>query len=140
MSATAEITIAQLDRAEYDLIDALAGLPADKRAMRARALEVLEKLRTTKRALLARSPDILHKAGRSAPAEPSWRGLPVDNIAAKTMVTETRDRQLEERRLAKSGHAAASREVALGSLKKALRQPSYGNAGMIEFLTRRAGR
>jgi hypothetical protein len=39
--------------------------------------------------VLARNPDLLRKASaarRSTPAAPAWRGLPVDGIAAKTMV------------------------------------------------------
>jgi hypothetical protein len=139
--------IERLDRAEYDLVDALAGLPATNTngtgGLRERALETLAKLRETKRALLARNPSILRKASaarRSAPAEPHWIGLPVDNLQASVLAKEARSRAAEEQRLAKrAGEETA--QPAIDVLKRSLRQPTAtGNAGLIGFLRHRAGR
>jgi hypothetical protein len=65
-------SLEQLDRAEYGLVDVLAGLPAASNGaggMRERCLELLEKVRATKRALLNRSPEVLRKTAvrRSTP-------------------------------------------------------------------------
>jgi hypothetical protein len=97
---TTDITIERLEKAEFDLVAAIA-LPATTRAMREKATAVLAKLRATKRALLARSPNVLRKSStKSRLAEPSWRGLPVDNIAAETLAKEARSRAADRRRLA----------------------------------------
>ena len=151
MSATTEQAIARLDAAEYGLVDVLAGLPAAANGAggrREQALEVLEKLRATKRALLARSPDVLHKASRlaghpevrRASAEPHWRGLPVDGIAAKTLEAEARSRRAEEQRLAKKSGQADPGQAAIATLKAALARPIVGDRRLVAFLNRHAGR
>jgi hypothetical protein len=140
--------IERLDRAEYALEDALAGLPAASNGaggMREKALETLEKVRTVKRQLLAREPDVLRKSSAAVcKIEPRWRGLlPVDTIAADTVAKEARSRAAEEQRLAKRTGGDASREIAraLPMLKTALRRPAAaGNRQLIDFLTGRAGR
>jgi hypothetical protein len=116
MSATREMTIAQLDRTECGLVDVLAGLPATSSngtgGMRERCLELLEKVRAAKRAFLARSPETLRKAsavGRRAPAEPHWIGIPSVAAEVREIVQAARDRRAEEDRLAKRG---APRETA----------------------------
>jgi hypothetical protein len=108
--------------------------------LRPRALAVLEKLRSQKRALLARSPDVLRKSSaRRSPAQTAWRGLPVDNVAADTLVKEARSRGLEEQRLAKrSGQATPER--ALATLKVAMRRPIVGDRAFLGFFSQRAGR
>jgi hypothetical protein len=129
------VTIAQYEKLEFDLVAGLAALPASQEGLRRRALEVLETLRAQKRALLARSPDVLRKSSaRRPPAQPAWRGLPVDNVAAKTMVAEARSRGIEEQRLAKTSGQAASGQAALTTLKAALRSPIVGDRGLIGFL------
>jgi hypothetical protein len=152
MSATTEQAIARLDTAEYDLVATLAGIPGAG-GMREKALEVLEKVRATKRALLARSPEILRKSARSLAAkvapygatspksrartEPHWRGLPVDSIAAKTMVAEARSRGLEEQRLSKAaGRTPGDPGETLQVLKQTLRQPITGERALVNFLAR----
>jgi hypothetical protein len=139
------VTITQIEKAEFDLVAAIA-LPATTRAMRAKAAEVLAKLRDVKSRLLASNPEILRKSAAPRPlAEPSWRGLPVDNIAAKTMVHEARDRQAEDVRLTKhfgpAGPGGQTPQVAVDAMKRALHAPAaIGNRGMVDFLTHRAGR
>jgi hypothetical protein len=61
------------------------------------------KVRDMKNQILARDPNILRKASavRGSTPEPSWRGLPVDNIAADTFAKQARSRAAEEQRLAK---------------------------------------
>jgi len=137
--------IERLDRAEYDLVDVLAGLPATNTTggLRERALETLGKLRETKRALLARCPDVLRKASaarRSVPTEPHWIGLPVDNIAADTFAKEARSRAAEAARLAKRA-GEETPQPAIDLLKRSLRQPAAtGNNGLMQFSARRAGK
>jgi hypothetical protein len=77
---------------------------------------------------------------KSRLAEPSWRGLPVDNIAAETLAKEARSRAAEEQRLAKrAGEETA--QPAIDVLKRSLRTPAAtGNAGLMAFLGARAGR
>jgi hypothetical protein len=61
--------------------------------LRARALEILAKLRSKKRELLALAPDVLRKSsavGRST-LEPRWFGLPSIQPVAE-MVKAARDR------------------------------------------------
>jgi hypothetical protein len=131
------VTIEQYEKLEYDLIAALADLPASQEALRPRALEVLEKLRSLKRVLLARSPDVLRKSSaRRPPAQLSWRGLPVDGIAADTLVKEARSRGLEAERLAKTSGQATPERAALAALKQTLRQPIAGSRAVINFLSR----
>jgi hypothetical protein len=138
------VTIAQYDKLEFDLIAALADLPASQEGLRPRALEVLEKLRSQKRALLARSPDVLRKSSaRRTPAQPSWRGLPVDTIAVDTMVKEARSRGVEEQRLAKAFRRQAVGNVTqaeLAALKGAMRRPIVGDRAFLGFFSQRAGR
>ena len=90
MSTT--VTIEQIDKIEFDLVAALAGFPAVAAPMRAKATALLAKVRSVKRQLLAAAPDVLRKSSARAPAAPSWRGLPVDNIAAATLAKEARSR------------------------------------------------
>jgi hypothetical protein len=144
MSATTEQAIARLDTAEYDLVAALAGIPGAG-GMREKALEVLGKVRATKRALLARSPEILRKSARSlaghpevrrARTEPHWRGLPVVEGEVTAMVKAARDRQSEERRLAKTSGQATPERDALAALKQTLAQPIAGSRAVINFLSR----
>ena len=93
-----------------------------------------------KNQILARDPNILRKASatRSIP-EPSWRGLPVDSIAADTFAKEARSRAAEEQRLAKRA-GEVTPQPAIEVLKRHLRQPTAtGNAGLIGFLRQRAG-
>jgi hypothetical protein len=96
------MSLSQLERAEYKLVDALAGLPA-RHQLRARVEAMLGKVRATKASWLDHHPDVLRKASRvPSPPAPSWRGLPIDGIAAKTMAAEARSRSAEEQRLAKA--------------------------------------
>jgi hypothetical protein len=133
------VTIAQYDKLEFDLVAALADLPASQEALRPRALAVLEKLRSQKRALLARSPDVLRKSARRPHPQPAWRGLPVNSIEVDTLVKEACSRGLEEQRLAKrSGQATPER--ALATLKVAMRRPIVGDRAFLGFFSQRAGR
>jgi hypothetical protein len=143
---TTELTLTEIEAAEFNLVDQISKLPAAAKRKRDQALEVLAKLRDVKGRLLARNPDLLRKGSAVAlKLEPSWRGLPVDNIAAKTMATEARDRQAEDVRLGKhfgpGGPGGQTPQVALDTMKRALRAPTAtGNAGMTAFLIGRAGR
>ena len=96
------LTITQLEKIEFDLVAALAKLPAGARQMRTKALEVLAKVRVRKRELLAQSPDVLRKASAATPAAPHWFGLPSAEPEVTEMVRQYRDRQSEERRLSKA--------------------------------------
>jgi len=58
-------TITQIEKIEFDLVAALANLPAGARQMRAKVVDTLAKVRDRKRQLLARSPDVLRKAALS---------------------------------------------------------------------------
>ena len=85
-----------------------------------------------RRAALRRSGDRLSRTSIMVrPAVCRARG-PGDGQAA-------RDRQSEEQRLAKaSGRNMPGKPD--GALRQALRRPIVGNRGLIDFLTRRAGR
>jgi hypothetical protein len=139
--STAEMTIERLEKAEFDLVAAIA-LPATTRAMRDKAVEVLAKVRDMKRALLARDPTVLRKSSsKSALAAPHWIGLPSVAPEVSAMVKAARDRQSEERRLAKrSGTERAHTELstALASIRSALRAPLVGERSLVGFLNRYA--
>ena len=96
------LTITQIEKIEFDLVAALAKLPAGARQMRTKALEVLAKVRVRKRELLAQSPEVLRKASAATPAAPPWFGLPSVEPEVTEMVRQYRDRQSEERRLSKA--------------------------------------
>lgn len=140
----AEMTITQIEKAEFDLVDALAGLPAASNGTdgkRQKALEVLEKLRATKKALLARSPDVLRKSSKRAVAAPHWIGFPGVPTEVTAIVKAARDRQSEERRLAKrAGAERAHTDLgpALASIRSTLRAPLVGERNLIGFLNRYA--
>jgi hypothetical protein len=135
------VTIEEFEKLEFNLVAALADLPASQAALRPQALEVLEKLRAQKRALLARSPDVLRKGSRlvnhpdAKRTAVSWRGLPIVEGEVTAMVKAARDRQSEERRLAKTS-GQATPERALAALKQTLRQPITGDRALVNFLTR----
>jgi hypothetical protein len=128
MSSTPELTLTEIEVAEFNLVDQISKLPAA--AKRDEALEFLAKLRDVKSRLLARNPGILRKASAARrPAEPSWRGLPVDNIAAEIFAKEARLRAAETARLAKRAGEQSS-QPAIDVLKRTLRQPAAtGNNG-----------
>jgi hypothetical protein len=99
------VTISQIEKIEFDLVDALAGLPAAEQRLQTKVRDMLAKVRAKKRELLALAPDVLRKAaavGRSTPAESRWFGLPCVEPEATEMVKAARDRQSEELRLAKA--------------------------------------
>lgn len=102
MSSTPELTLTEIEAAEFNLVDQISKLPAAAKRKRDQALEVLAKLRAVKGRLLAANPDILRKAAKSIPAEPHWVGLPTIGAEVDTLVKEARARQSEERRLAKA--------------------------------------
>jgi hypothetical protein len=66
----------------------------------------------------------------------SWRGLPIVEAEVTAMVKAARDRQSEERRLAKTSGQAAPEPSALAALKQTLRQPITGDRALVNFLTR----
>jgi hypothetical protein len=138
---TTDEAIAQLDKAEFDLVATIA-LPVTSQTMREKATAVLAKVRATKRQILARCPDVLRKrkASTARRAEPSWRGLPVDNIAADTFAKEARSRATEAARLAKRA-GEETPQPAIDVLKRALRAPTAtGNNGLMQFFASRAGK
>jgi hypothetical protein len=104
MSSTRELTLTEIEAAEFNLVDQISKLPAAAKRKRDQALETLAKLRDVKGRLLAANPDILRKATArsSTPASPHWFGLPVIEVEAEQMVKAARDRQSEEQRLAKA--------------------------------------
>jgi hypothetical protein len=130
-----------LEAAEFNLVDQISKLPAAAKRKRDQALKVLAKLRDVKSRLLARNPNLLLKGSAVAlKLEPSWRGLPVDNIAADILVKEARSRAAEEQRLAKRA-GEETPQPAIDVLKRALRAPTAtGNRCLVSFLTGRAGR
>ena len=143
------MSLTGLETAEYQLVDAMAclsqlRLTVATATLRKRCEDVLEKVRTRKRELLARSPDILRKAsavGRRAPTAPHWVGLPVVEAEASAMAKAARDRQSEERRLAKAaGRTPDEPGDLMPILKQTLRQPITGDRALVSFLNRRAGR
>jgi hypothetical protein len=76
-------------------------LPA-RHHWRANGEALLGKVRAAKASWLNQHPDVLRKSSRlPSPPAPSWRGLPVDTIAAEALVKAARDRVAEEQRLGK---------------------------------------
>jgi hypothetical protein len=74
MSSTPELTLTEIDAAEFNLVDQISKLPAAAKRKRDQALETLAKLRDVKGRLLAANPDILRKAAarRRTPASPRF--------------------------------------------------------------------
>jgi hypothetical protein len=69
--------------------------------------------------------------------------LPSVGPEVTSLIKAARDRQSEERRLAKRTSAPPDDvpgQAAMMALKTTLRAPIIGNAGLVDFLTRRAGR
>jgi hypothetical protein len=143
-------TITQIEKIEFDLVAALANLPAGARQMRAKVVDTLAKVRDRKRQLLARSPDVLRKAAGNRPtAEPHWFGLPAVAEEVAEIVTAARDRVAELERLAKRSNelgfhqlprnpdAALAGEV-MTTIKGALSRPMLGDRSLISFLNRHA--
>jgi hypothetical protein len=141
---TVVTSLDELEAAEFRLVDALSNLsgllPPQRSRMKARVLDTLAKVRAKKAAFLADHPDVLRKSATRPIAAPSWRGLPVDNIAAEVFAKEARSRAAETARLAKRAGEQTS-QPAIDLLKRSLRAPAAtGNAGCIAFLAGRAGR
>jgi hypothetical protein len=134
--STAEMTIERLEKAEFELVAAIA-LPATTRAMRDKAVAVLAKLRSRKAELLKANPEVLRKSSKVA--APHWIGLPSVAPEVTAMVKAARDRQSEERRLAKrAGTVGNDLGSALSSIREMLRAPLVGDRSLVGFLNRNA--
>jgi hypothetical protein len=135
------VTITELEKLEFDLVAAIA-LPATTRAMREKAVAVLAKLRSRKAELLKANPEVLRKSSkRAVAAAPHWIGLPTVAAEVTAMVKAARDRQSEERRLAKrAGTERANTDIrtALASIRSVLRAPLVGERNLVRFLNRYA--
>jgi hypothetical protein len=133
---TAEMTIERLEKAEYDLVAAIA-LPATTPTMREKAVAVLAKLRSRKAELLKANPEVLRKSSKVA--APHWIGLPSVAAEVTAMVKAARDRQSEERRIAKRAGAVGNDiGSALSSIRAMLRAPIVGERNLVGFLNRYA--
>ena len=130
------VTISQIEKIEFDLVDALVGLPAAEQRLQTKVRDMLAKVRGKKRELLALAPDVLRKAvtvGRSAPAEPRWVGLPCVEPEATEMVKAARDP-----RSSGSRRPLAARDI--GRRSMTLREQAIvGDRNLIAFLNRRVG-
>jgi hypothetical protein len=116
MSSTTELTLTEIETAEFNLVAAIAGFPDVAAPMRAKAIAVLAKLRCRKAELLKANPDVLRKSSsKNALAAPHWIGLPSVAPEVTAMVKAARDRQSEERRLAK--RAGTDLSTALATIK-----------------------
>jgi hypothetical protein len=107
MSSTPEVTLTEIEAADFNLVDQTSKLPAAAKCKRDQALEVLAKLRDVKGGLLVANPDILRKAAarRSTPTSPHWFGLPSVEPEVREMIKAARDRQSEVQRLAQASVA-----------------------------------
>jgi predicted nucleic acid-binding protein len=104
MSSIPEVTLTEIEAADFNLVDQTSKLPAAAKCKRDQALEVLAKLRDVKGGLLVANPDILRKAAarRSTPASPHWFGLASVEPEVREMIKAARDRQSEVQRLAQA--------------------------------------
>ena len=94
---------------------------------------MLDRVRARKVSLLRDNPDVLRKSdtgARRSSAEPRWFGLPCVEPEVREMVKAARDRQSEERRLAKASGRNMPGEPD-GAMRQALRWPIVGNRGLI---------
>jgi hypothetical protein len=153
MSSTPELTLTEIEAAEFNLVDQISKLPAAAKRKRDQALETLAKLRDVKGRLLAANPDILRKAaGTRTPAEPRWFGLPAVAEEVAELVHAARDRQAERQRLerlAKQSNELGFRELprnpddalageTIMTIKGALQRPMAGDRNLLRFLNRYA--
>ena|SRR5947207_1594662 len=135
------MSLREMEKSEYDLVDLLFRLPMSEVGLRAKATDALQKVRKLKAEFIRRSPDTIRKGSIAAAATPPRSPL-INHGEVKQLVRAAIDRSAAERRLAKGitvydPHRRGDDAAPLAAISRALAQPYRESEGLFQLLTKR---